>query len=182
MPESVANVFPRGSLYDEFDRYCFYTDQEVRLVLRKKLPREPLVNRLQERHRFPSDGSLTLPVDRAGAKQLQVQLVTSPAPPGDIRFDWELRIRPKDGKIQVKTERLQMLAPEDGYLPEITLARRIDGEIWVPGEEAEFFIRFDDWNYAWCRISCDARERFLYYDCNYNPAQSRNLEPGLKVE
>lgn len=180
--ESAAYVYPRGSLYEELDRYRFYPDQEVRLVLRKKLPLEPLMNRLQERHPIPAEDKLTLAVDKAGDKRLQLEFSASPPAPGTLPFDWELRIVPKDGKIQRKPHGLQVLAPEDGYLPEIKIARKVQDITWFAGDHAEFFIRFDDGTFAWGRIFCDARDRRVTFNCNYNPAQSRNLEPGLYVE
>ena len=175
-------IYPRESLYVEPDRYHFFTDEEVRIVLRKKLPLEPLFVRLRERYELGDDRLVAIPIDQAGAKVLNVSLKRSLPSEGSYTFDWEMRIRPVNGGIQGKPDPYLYLAPADGYQPEMIVSKLANDSNWSTGVEGFYFVRFSDESFARICVKPSMDGQGIYCESWYNPAKSRNLEYGLKIE
>jgi hypothetical protein len=98
----------------------------------------------------------------------------------DRPFTYKLEISIRDGGVQPTEDEFTYKAPENGYLPSITIERKPDDPKWGGGLKQEFYIKTAKGEYGRLSVEWDAGHRPaptpLKWESSINPSGSRNLE------
>lgn len=116
-----------------------------------------------------------------GGLEIACSRIPLTLPPASSKpFDYKFQIAILGGGIQQTEDEFTYLAPESGYLPNLTFEQKAGDPKWNGRLPQEFYIKTVDGHYGTLFIEWGDGFRQsplpLKWDCSINPSGSRNLE------
>jgi len=151
----------------------------------KKSGEEPLASAEWHGNIVPDGNAITFNLSdgkRVKDGDLQISCTRVPlniVPVRHKKYDYSLRVEIVGGGIMPTEDEFTFLAPESGYLPNITLGAKADDPKWKGNVRQEFYIKTANGNFG--RLLIDwygdlTSPTHLEWDSSINPSVSRNLE------
>ncbi len=179
------DVFEYAAFFDQ-NYYVPDAANPVVFRMRRKADAEPLIV-VSDKYRIPDSGTLALDLrtGRTGGEDLAIDLLDNSDPTGRR---WIARVRAPSGGVQSANVEFPVLAPEKGYVSEVTIDQDTpqppgfqSGSLY---KGARFFVKTGS-GYALVEFRMIAGNRSLYFTSRLNPnPDSRDLEldPSKKID